>query len=220
VKQFGVRWLVRPRSNDVSLFDTVPAGGEYRRLGVADFIRKYGHHNPELRRFDFAGRHRVGHPPPRTGAQLQVEGYDGEHMDAEGSLAIVASGGEILMQWSFAKLMDHWGRKHAFAVYIPSENRDVMTHAGTVREYRYGQVVQLGAGTDFALFLDAVRSGTIKFDPGMHAPAITGEQNTKVRSLFRISSRDLSSLYESFGSVDACVPSSSADIEGLSVSAL
>jgi hypothetical protein len=111
------------------------------------------------------------------------------------------------MSWSFAKLMDHWGRKHALAAYIPSENRDVTTAEGTIREYRFGQTVYLGTGTDFTFFLDALRDGTVRYDPGMHAPATAGDNTIKVRSLFRISSADLSRLYREFASVDACTPS-------------
>lgn len=213
IKQFNVGNLDRPRSKDVSLFDTVPDGGEFRRLGVGDFIRAHGHHNTKLNRFDFAGRHRIGFPPPRTGARLELTGYDGTNLRSDGAVALVGSSGTTLMEWSFAKLVDHWGRKHALAAYVPSESRDVVTSEGTSREYRYGQTVQLGTGTDFTLFLDALRQGAIKFDPGMHAPESPKQGRNKVRSLFRIGSSELSILYEQFQSVDTCLAPSGSEFE-------
>jgi hypothetical protein len=213
IKQFGVTSMDRPRRTAITLFDIVPDGGEFQRLGAGDFIRARGHLNPQLRRFDFAGVHRLGHTPPRTGARLSIEGYDGENLQADGSVGIVANDETVLMSWSFAKLMDHWGRKHALAAYIPSENRDVTTAEGTIREYRFGQTVYLGTGTDFTFFLDALRDGTVRYDPGMHAPATAGDNTIKVRSLFRISSADLSRLYREFASVDACTPSLAPEVE-------
>ena len=208
VKSFDVGRLDRPRGKDVTLFDVVPDGGEYTRLGAADFVRTFGHRAPEGTRYDFTGRHRVGHPPPRTGAALRVLGYDGSNMRADGRVAVVGANGDVLMEWSFAKLIDHWGRKHALAVYVPSEKRKSADEAGSRPEYRYGQSVMLGTGTDFTLFLDAVVSGEIRYDPGMHAHAVSVAEPAKVRSLFRIHSWSLHLLYNSFDKVDACAPAS------------
>lgn len=206
VKSFNVGRLDRPRGKDVTLFDVVPDGGEYTRLGAAEFIRAFGYRAPERTRYDFTGRHRAGHPPPRTGASLQVLGYDGSTMRADGTVAVVGANGDSLMEWSFAKLIDHWGRKHALAVYVPSEKRKPVEQSGSRPEYRYGQLVMLGTGTDFTLFLDAVVSGAIRYDPGMHAHAVSAAKPVKVRSLFRIHSSSLHLLYDSFDQVDACAP--------------
>lgn len=208
VKSFDVGRLDRPRGKDVTLFDVVPDGGEYTRLGAAEFIRTFGHRTPNGTRYDFTGRHRVGHPPPRTGATLQILGYDGSNMRADGMVAVVGANGDALMEWSFAKLIDHWGRKHALAVYVPCEKRKSVDQAGPRPEYRYGQVVMLGTGTDFTLFLDAVVSGAIRYDPGMHAHEASVAGPVKVRSLFRIHSWSLHLLYSSFDKVDACAPAS------------
>lgn len=202
VKQVGVRNLNRPQRKDVTLFDTVPDGGEFRRLGASDFVRIHGHFNQQKDRFDFAGRHRAGSPPPRTGASLRVSGYEAGRIQADGAVELVGKDGEMLMEWSFAKLMDHWSRKHARAAYVPSESRRIQTADGLVRQYRYSQIVWMGEGTDFAKFLDAVVDGVIRYDPGMHAPGATRAGSSKVRSLFRISSQDLNVLYADYNSID------------------
>jgi hypothetical protein len=218
IKALGVSRLERPRAVQVTLVDTAPDSGEYQNLGPAGFVRRHGHRNPE--RFDFTGTHRIGKLPPRTGARLEVMGYDDRHLRADGAVALIAGDGTVLMQWSFEKLIDHWSRKHALAVYVPSERRMVETAEGPARQYRYGNVVQVAAGTSFTRFLDALVAGTICYDPGMSATPVEEMGPAKIRNLFRISSRNLSCLYDEFLTIDTCSPPSTAGVEDGGMSAV
>lgn len=90
--------------------------------------------------------------------------------------------------------MNHWNRKHAQAVYIPSISRT----SDERREYRYGQFVRLGEGTDFLRFLKAVALGAVYYDPGIKVENISTNPKQKTRSQFRIKSGSIGQLYDSF----------------------
>lgn len=87
--------------------------------------------------------------------------------------------------------MDHWGRKHAAAAYIPyNRSKNPPT------EYCYKNPVLLGEGTDFQLFLSALASNLIVYDPGPKLENLNGlRTKTKGRSQFRINVKKLKNLY-------------------------
>ena len=78
---------------------------------------------------------------------------------------------------------------------MPSKiNRDYLVQ----RQYSYGDKVIMGSYTDVTLLLYQIYLGKTYYDPGIKLEfAIEGARgkSTKVRSLFRIKSGDLSFLY-------------------------
>ncbi len=67
------------------------------------------------------------------------------------------------------------------------------------QQYSYGNKVILGNYTDVSLLLYQIALGNVYFDPGIKLElAVEGvrKQQVKVRSLFRIKSGNLSSLYQ------------------------
>ena len=70
--------------------------------------------------------------------------------------------------------------------------------------WEVGGKICVGEGTDFALFLKAVSSGSVYFDPGGKIEgASSARPTTHRRSQFRVSNRSLGLLYEAF-SVESC----------------
>ena len=67
--------------------------------------------------------------------------------------------------------------------------------------YSYQSPVHLGEGTSFTKFLDSAGSGAIYYDPGIKLELINGRKKVKHRSQFRITERNLGSLYEQFSEV-------------------
>jgi hypothetical protein len=63
--------------------------------------------------------------------------------------------------------------------------------------------VRLGTGTDFLLFLKAVATGAIYYDPGIKMEdASASHPRVKRRSQFRIKSSQIPILYREFEEVD------------------
>lgn len=207
IKQHAVTSLDQPLSGGaITLMTPEPTGGVYREPGFEQFMQTYGYPDVKGRpgRINFGGIHRFGSRTSRTGLVLELRGFDldrGRIEDVNGGILLTDRMGEIAAMWDFGKLIEKWKRKHSKAVYIPSISRD-----SEYREYRYGQVVETGEGTDFALFLRAVGSGAIYYDPGIKM--ITDERGKieyKKRSQFRIRPRGLHVLYDDFREVDILV---------------
>jgi hypothetical protein len=93
--------------------------------------------------------------------------------------------------------MKHWNRKHAKAVYVPSICAPIPE-----RKYRYGNLIRLGNGTDFLLYLKALARGLVYYDPGIKLESASTTPRTKRRSQFRMKSADLPALYHSMETVD------------------
>ena len=88
-----------------------------------------------------------------------------------------------------------WNKKHAQAAYVPYESDKEGEPA-----YRYLSPVLMGEGTDFNRYLSAVCAGLIIFDPGSKVMnASTEKSSVKARSQFRMSVRNLATLYQKFG---------------------
>lgn len=99
--------------------------------------------------------------------------------------------GIVAARWSFESLLNHWKRKHAKAVYVPSNC------ILAPRRYRYGKKILVGVGTDFPLLLAAFASGAAFYDPGIKLENASGKAVLKRRSQFRIQMKDIAALYES-----------------------
>jgi hypothetical protein len=203
IKQYGVSSFESAGSRPITLMTPEPDGGFYSDKGVEAFIRKFGYADKVGRadRYNFGGVHKYGERHPSTGLTLMLLGYDaGKNriIDPSAGLALVSGKGEQAAVWHYRKLIDHWKRKHAQAAYIPSLSR-----VASAREYRYGNLVRLGIGTDFFRFLGAVADQRIYYDPGIKLEnASSGKPTTKRRSQFRIKSGQIDALYGELVSVD------------------
>lgn len=204
IKQFGVRDFDRnvPKG-PVTLMTPEPSGGIYKECGVANFMKLYGYRdkNGVPDRLNFGGIYSCDKLPHKdTGLRLEMIGYDretGQISDIEGGLALLSKDDEVAALWKFSSIMDHWNRKHAQAAYIPSMFRQQPP------AYTFGAKVLLCEKTDFNLFLGAVASGAIYYDPAIkieHASSLTPK--TKRRSQFRVKHQNLSSLYQKTEEID------------------
>lgn len=203
IKQHGVGNLARPHSGTLTLMTPEPDGGWYKERGVESFIRTFGYADTLGRpdRMNFGGHHSVGTANRRTSLALALFGFDAGRCrvtDADGSLALTRDDGTVAASWSFAKLLNHWRKKHARAAYIPS-----VVRGSDAVDYMYGFAVCLGVGTSFELLLSALDRGVVFYDPGLKLEhATTPAPTTKRRSQIRVAFRNLPDLYEIFEYVD------------------
>ena len=196
IKARNVANIERPGASIVTLFTPEPDGGAYASDGVRYFIRKWGYPDTRGRedRLNFGGIYRCGKSfDARTHTKLVLDGYDVEtgKFEADGAMRLMDVDGIEAASWSFAKLMDHWKRKHAHAAYVPCQPGKLVD-----RTYRYANAVMLGEGAEFRRFLKAVAEGTAYYDPGIKLEAASSPApKHKLRSQIRISSRGLPALY-------------------------
>jgi hypothetical protein len=197
VKQYGVNSFVTNRAKGpITLMTPEPTSGEYKDSGVAEFLRRYGY--PDRSgiddRINFGGVYRIGQEFHNlTGLALKMSGFDpdtGKITDMEGSIQLVSRSGSIAAAWNFSGIMDHWNRKHARAVYVPSMSRK------NPPQYSFGNIVTLCEETDFILFLGAIAAGRLYYDPGIKMES-AGSDSPKIkrRSQFRIKQIELRDLY-------------------------
>lgn len=201
IKQHGVSSFSALDVGVLTLMTPEPAAGFYHEKGVEAFIRRFGYLDLTGRpdRMNFGGVHRAGERHARTGLTLTVSGFDPKRgtFDPTKGLSLLTDSGEAAATWPYSRLVDHWSRKHAQAAYVPSQCKD--SHG---RFYRYGPIVRLGEGTDFQMFLRAIESGAIYYDPGIKLESMSSAKpRTKRRSQFRVKSRDLQVLYQKMTSV-------------------
>jgi hypothetical protein len=203
IKQHGVRSFHGTSSGRVTLLTPEPNGGVYAREGPESFVRKWGYEDRRGRadRLNIGGVYRCGKRPNiLTGLRLVLCGFDAESgkIDGGGSVALLDDKDTVAAEWTFAKLMDHWKRKHDKAAYVPS-----MRDAAESLQYRYGKDVLLAEGAAFIRLLYAFHSGVVFYDPGIKLEGAAGpEPAVKRRSQFRVSSRHLPGIYNSSRSVD------------------
>ena len=191
-----------PGSKVISAITTEPDGGYYSEEGLISFVRKYGYEDRNNRpdRLNFGGVYRVGSEPHKlTGIRLTIDGFNTGRSgyDPQGKVLFLDRGDNIAASWSFTKLLDSWGKKHARAAYVPYITE---TDAG-IRKYMYSSRVRLATGTNFRHFLTALDSGNLYLDP---AHKITGYNTNpvgKARTQWRINSRHVDSFYDSIDTV-------------------
>ena len=112
-------------------------------------------------------------------------------------VALIGPNGEIAALWKFAKLIEHWKRKHNRAVYVAS-----LSSIEEQRFYKYGPVVKLCTGTDFLNVLRSIELSKVYYDPGIKLENASTAPRMKRRSQFRIKSCDIDSLYTTVELVD------------------
>ena len=204
VKQFGVKALPRKSAKPTTLMTPEPNGGFYVVEGVIEFVRRFGYPDRSGKpdRLNFGGKHIVNKECAATKLTMRLDGFDPVERQitkATGAISLTGNDGTVTASWSFAKVMDHWKRKHSQAVYVPC----LMRQAKTGVEYRYGSDVELGIGTDFEMFLSAMLAGFVYYDPGIKLERASTERPAiKRRSQFRVNHRHLESLYKSLEFLD------------------
>lgn len=204
LKTRNVRRLESPESTRVTLMTPEPNGGIYAD-GVEAFVRRWGYLDNAGRpdRLNFGGIYRCGDDFHHgTGLKLVLDGYEADtgKFTGEGTVMLVDRSGTEAASWSFAKLLEHWKRKHAHTAYVLCQKR-----TEPELQYRYGNEVTLAEGTGFRDFLDAFSKGAVYYDPGIKIEkASTGRPELKRRSQIRIKSGDLPMLYSSFRVEPAC----------------
>lgn len=190
-------WEVKAHGGSVvTLMTPEPDRGLYQSSGIDSFVRTYGYpdKNGKPDRLNFGGIHRIGERQPTTKLTLQFSGYIfGQNgIDPMGGLLLVDDKDQIAAEWTFAKLLEHWNRKHAKAAYIPYKSLT----SDKLRLYYYSNQVSLGVGTDFMKFLEAFARKSMYYDPGIKlVGASTSKPEIKRRSQFRIKSKSLETLY-------------------------
>ena len=135
------------------------------------------------------------------GLLLAVRGFNPVRSVIEevtGAVELITDSGSCAAAWSFAELMIGWNKKHAQAAYVRYESEKEKAAA-----YRYFSPTLLGEATDFNRYLAALCAGQVIFDPGSKVMnASTNNSTVKARSQFRMSVRNLATLYQKFGPVD------------------
>lgn len=187
-------WEIKAYSrNRITLMTPEPNGGWYGENGSKAFVERYGRALENNVKY-FTGVHRIGIPCEATGMTLHVIGFDPitrTLTDVNGSILLVDQTGTPAASWSFAGLLTHWNRKHAFAAYVP------YTRLNEPVSYDYGSPILMGEHTDFTRYLYAVSSGAVVFDPASKVTqAGTPQSRIKARSQFRITIQNLNYLYE------------------------
>jgi hypothetical protein len=197
IKQYGVTDFEKFRpTSPVTLLTPEPTGGFYREQGVEAFVRRFGYADKSGKegRLNFGGIYSsVRDFHGDTGLQLRLTGYDfesGKITDLDGGIALLDRDGEVAALWRYTGILEHWKRKHAQAAYVPSLFR------APPPEYHFGPKVMLCEETDLTLFLRAIASGTIYYDPAIKLEKDgTPDMKIKRRSQFRIRHDQLDSMY-------------------------
>lgn len=203
VKQHNVGSWAHPKAGRITLMTPEPSGGAYVEEGPKYFVRTWGYEDQRGRadRLNFGGIYRVGGVAHnRTGLRMILSGFDEPtgRFEGDGAVMLVDHQDRVAASWSFAKLIDHWKRKHAKAVFVPS-----IVRKDPSIQYEYGEHIALAERGRFNLLLRAFAYGSVHYDPGIKLEGVeAGDSKLKRRSQFRIDSRYLSSLYETYRQVD------------------
>ena len=198
VKQYKVGNLSNISVGVITLITPEPNGGIYVDEGVIPFVKKYGYVDKMGRadRMNFGTIHQCNKRNMTTNLQMEITGFDIEKrkiIDARGGISLIDENETIAASWTFAGLMEHWNKKHAHTVFVPS-----LTRKSPCLQYRYGNRISLGENSDFSSFLYAMSKGVIYYDPGIKVESVSSKPKAKKRSQFRIKTKDISSLYCEF----------------------
>jgi hypothetical protein len=196
VKQFGVTNFLKISSAVITLMTPEPTDGIYKTKGAEYFIKKYGYADKAGKedRMNFGGVHKTGVRHQLTNLEMQLIGFDvesGKIRSTNGRIALVDKKDNEAASWSFSSMLLHWNRKHNQACYVPS-----LSETANARQYKYGNNIILGTGTDFQLFLAQMANGNIYYDPGIKMENVSTKSKIKKRSQFRIKSKHLPNLYK------------------------
>lgn len=196
VKNFGVTNFNKLNSKPITLFTPEPTGGLYKTEGVEKFLRVYGYadKNGKEDRINFGGIHKINERLKLTNLEMQLIGFDletGKIRSSNGRIALLDIDGNETASWSFSSMLIHWNKKHNQACYVPS-----LSDTTDERQYKYGNKIILGSGTDFQFFLGQMAIGNIYYDPGIKMENASQKPKIKKRSQFRIKSQHIPNLYK------------------------
>ena len=194
-------WEIKGYSSEkVTLMTPEPTGGIYGENGVEFFVRKFGKPTRNDTLY-FTGLHKANSKNNSTGLTLVVSGFNSTKRVIEnvnGAVELLTESGECAASWSFEGLLIKWNKKHAQAAYIPYKSNQNVPPA-----YQYVSPTLMGEGTNFNLYLSALSSGLVMFDPAskvMNASAL--KSSVKARSQFRMTVSNLPNLYKKFEAVE------------------
>jgi len=191
-------WEVKAFSGTrITLMTPEPDGGIYGDRGVGNFVLLYGNDVREGVRY-FTGIHKCRDSNPKTRMRMILDGYDADANQItriDSGLTLLDSNHQPAAIWTYSKLLEHWGRKHAKAVYVPYYRENIRN----INHFSYGSSVLVGEGTDFNKFLAAFNNGYVVYDPASKLFVNErGNLQTKARNQFRINVNYLRELYNVF----------------------
>lgn len=200
-------WELKAHSgNVVTLMTPEPNEGIYVEEGLKQFLDSYATRK-QTKRLNFSSIHKVDVFNSKTLLTMKMEGYDpkiGKIIDPEGGLMLRDQEGNIAAGWRFAKIIDHWKKKHSNTCYVSySANRE----AKQVPKYHFGPNILLGKGTSLTHFLEGLCSSTIYYDPGINMKLEVNKSGldhwkAKKRNQFRAKWRQVHKLYNKVESID------------------
>lgn len=204
IKQHKSPSLAEPlKGGALTLMTPEPTGGHYKDHGAASFVRQFGYPDKQGRpdRLNFGGVHKFGVVQPLTGLTLMLDGFDvatSKIDDINGGIILRSADGQEAAIWYYKTLFEQWARKHAKAAFIPS-----LFKKAEVPQYRYGHIIGLGEKSDLPMFLSATAAAAVYYDPGIKLENASSEKpKIKKRSQFRISPKNLPTLYSHFELID------------------
>jgi len=158
--------------NKITLMTTEPDFGYRHDDGLTSFLEKYGwdgtKNDGSLR---FNGKHNTLRVYEKSKLQLRILNWDKQKNEPDGKgdpnvvLINPLKPNEIAAGWTFNKLAEKWGRKHAGAMYVQATRYETITKRG-IPSFTYGPEVHCGRGTSPIYLLRAIASGYIYLDPG------------------------------------------------------
>lgn len=192
-------WELKSHSRSaVTLMTPEPNMGLYS-VNLKDFMDVYAT-SKSAERLDFASRHLVDIRNNKSTLTMYVEGYDPvkeEILDPQGGLMLRDDEGALAAAWPFEKLIDHWKKKHSNTCFVSTTKI-----ATTPPQYCYGPEVTLAKGTNLKMFINALFSSTIYYDPGVNMKLIDGKWRPKKRNQFRVNWRNINTVYSEIKEVD------------------
>ena len=181
-------------SKEITLMTPQPDGGIYHD-SFEEFIKSYGRYSKFKERYDFTGRHFYNKLHDTTNLLLRINKYNfnNQTFDTDGNIELIDNNNVPVASWSFLSLLKHWNNKHQKCAIIPCSTKD------DPPEVTFYNKIEVGLGTDFTKFLSSFHNCQIKYDPACWRE---DQGENKHRNQWRISSKYLNSIYNTFDQID------------------
>jgi hypothetical protein len=176
-------------SSTITLMTPEPNFGYRYDKGLTAFLKKYGWEGTKKdgsQRFN--GKHNTLGVYKKSGLKLEIENWDMDSNSPTGSgspniLLIDPKSRDIAAGWTFEKLAEKWGKKHAGAMYVKA-HKYLQEPGPLASHYSFGPQVYCGRGTSALLFLKAIGLGVVYLDPG---DRVNEQGEEKKRTQWRVS---------------------------------